>query len=143
VRSLDVQPAQLVQQRGECGVFHAEEPFADGERFGKELLRFRFPGPAELPRELPEVEEGGGELPPETGIAARRDYCPVKAFGGGRLVPLGQRGARRIEVLGKQRSHVSHVHPSAVILRPKCIKIGRCEDIVRTIEWSNATSRCL
>jgi hypothetical protein len=37
-------------------VFRAEEPFADGERFGEERLRFGFPCPAELPRELPKVE---------------------------------------------------------------------------------------
>src|SRR6516165_9750492 len=49
-----------------------------------------FPGPAEGPRERPEVEERGRELPPETGIAARRDYCPVKAFGGAGVVALGQ-----------------------------------------------------
>jgi hypothetical protein len=56
------------------------------------------------------VEEGGGELAPETVIATRRDDCPVKGFGGGGIVALGQCGTRRIEVLGKHRSHVSHVH---------------------------------
>ena len=58
LRPMDVQPAQLVQQRGECSVFLAEELFADGECFGEERLRFGFPCPAEPPRELPEVEEG-------------------------------------------------------------------------------------
>jgi hypothetical protein len=91
-------------------VFRAEEPFADGERFGEERLRFGFPCPAELPRELPEVEKGGGELPPETGIAARHNDCRVKALGGGGLVALGECSSRCIEPLAKQRFCVGHVH---------------------------------
>ena len=42
-------------------MFPADELLADGERFGKKRLRFCFPCPAELPRELPEVEEAGGK----------------------------------------------------------------------------------
>ncbi|HEV8445482.1 MAG TPA: hypothetical protein VGQ44_01635 [Gemmatimonadaceae bacterium] len=118
LRAMNVQPAQLAEQRRECGVFPAEESFADDERFGEERLRFGFPCPAELPRQLSELEEGDGELPPKAGIAAGRDYRRVKAFGGGGLVPFGQRNARRIEPLGKQRFSVSHVHTVSEVPRP-------------------------
>ena len=107
---LNVQATQLVQHRSERGVFAAEEFLADGERLGEEWTRLRFPCRTGLPRELPEIEEGGGELPPEPGIAARRDYCGMKAFGGSGLVSRGQCGARCIEPLGEQRFSVSHVH---------------------------------
>jgi hypothetical protein len=91
-------------------VFTAEERLAEGQRFGEKQLCLRFPCPAELPRELPELEKGGGELQPETGIAARHDNCRVKGFGGGGLVSRGQRGARCSEPLGKQRFRVGHMH---------------------------------
>jgi hypothetical protein len=110
LRPMNVQPPQLVQQRGECGVFPTEELLADGQRFGEKQFRFRFPGPAELPRELPELEQGGGELQPETRLAARYNYCRVKGLGGGGFVPRGQRGARCSEPLGKQRFRVGHMH---------------------------------
>src|SRR5512133_1678848 len=97
LRLLEVEAAQLAQHRSDRGIFAAEELFADGERFGEEWSRLRFPGRAELPREPPEMEEGGGELPPETGIPARCDYCRMKGLGGGALVALRPCGARCIE----------------------------------------------
>ena len=75
-------------------------------------------GAAELLRELSEVEERGGELPLESGIAARHEYRRAKGFGGGGLVPLAQCGARCIELLGEQRSHVNHLSHRTVVLRP-------------------------
>src|SRR5437763_25171 len=80
----------------------AEESFADGERCAEEWPRLRFPGLAEFPRELSEMEEGGGKLPPKTAIAARRDYCRAKGFDGGGLVSMSPCDARCIKPLGKQ-----------------------------------------
>ena len=87
----------------------AEESFADGEGFGEERPRLRFACRAEFPRELSEIEEGGGELSPETGIAARREYCRAQGFGGGGLVPLNQCAARCVKPIGEQRFRVGHV----------------------------------
>src|SRR5438067_245517 len=103
LRLLEVQAAQLVQQWGECGIFAAEELFADGERFAEEWPRLRFPSLADFARELPKIEEGGGKFPPKTAIAARRDYRPAKGFGRGGPVSMSPGGARCIKPLGKQR----------------------------------------